>query len=92
MKVLFTFMDTTYACKELSEALSNAFDSIYAVAREYRNRDDDRTLVIVLKCPCCHPDPLFENETDEIVLVTPFWGISTSDDNIHSVKKYPPRS
>lgn len=88
MKVEFTVVDVNYATPELGMGLRNALSSIKQVAREYEGRDDSRTLVVVLTCPCCRFDTLLWERN--AVLVSPFCGIDRSGYNIHRVDKYPP--
>ena len=88
MKVEFTSVHVGYASEELGHALKNALTAIRKVAREYEARNDDRTLVIVLCCPCCHFDLLLRDR--EAVFVSPFSGIDRMGYNIHRMEKYPP--
>lgn len=90
MEVLCTSLDTEYACDELAWALRQAAPRIREVAREFTSRADDRSLIIVLLCPCCANDPWMDLEG--AVLVTPFHGIDPARyrGRIYEVEYYPP--
>lgn len=89
MKIEFTHVDTSYACRELSLSLRDLVPSIRKmVLHTYEQRDDKRTLVIVLTCPCCAGDRRLDIKN--AVLVTPFKGIDPKKYKIHQISKYPP--
>lgn len=88
MNIAFTCVNVEYACRELGDALLGSLHSIRSIAQEYRNREDDRTLVIVLTCPCCRRDGLLE--TENAVLVSPFKGIDPRGYEIRCADTYPP--
>jgi hypothetical protein len=88
MKIAYTAVNTSYAAPTLASALTNAIPSVAKIAEEYKDRNDKRMLVIVLTCPCCQDDGLLHLE--DVVLVTPFNGISPQGLPIHQVKTLPP--
>ena len=89
MRIEFTRADASYACDELSFTFRKIVPEIITkTMRNYSRRNDERTLVIVLMCPCCNHDDLLDIKNG--VLVSPFCGIDKSGYNISTIKKYPP--
>lgn len=89
MNVQFTKFDVTH-CGGRRTDLGMAYRSIYAdihrVAVKFEKRQDDRTLIVVMLCPCCCDHPLLEEKN--AVFVSPFAGIDSS--RITTVDLYPP--
>lgn len=88
MKVDFTAIDVSYACDELGRALRGAIPKIKELARQYEKRDDERTLILVLLCPCCRGD--IKLDTENAILVSPFYDIEPRDYKIYQVNLWPP--
>ena len=89
MKIMITSVDTGYACSDLAKAHVNAIPSIIQTAyEECAHKEDGRTLVIVLLCPCCSRFSYPEKS----VLISPFKGIDPNGHNVHIVDTYPPYS
>ena len=65
MQVQFTPISLYLYGKKLAETLAQIIPSLIQVANEYRNVVDDRTLIIVLGCPCCSGHISFDDETYE---------------------------
>ncbi len=92
MKTLFTNHNFTYACRELQRGFEEKgiWGTIRAVANVAADayKDIDRTLVVVMNCPCCSG---FGVEIPEnAILVTPLAGIDAAGYDIHRIDVYPP--
>jgi hypothetical protein len=91
MEIVITSVDTRFACPELRDALEDAIPAVSNIAREYAGRKDDRTLVVLLACPCCSWSGHDELSLARAVVVSPFAGIDChSYPQVHLVKKDPP--
>ena len=81
-----------WACDELAEGLRGQLGGIYQVANEFKSRPGNKTICIVLCCPCCNAsclDALPERDKDT-VWVTPFHGIDPAGCHITQIDVYPP--
>ncbi|KKP92857.1 MAG: hypothetical protein UR99_C0063G0009 [Candidatus Moranbacteria bacterium GW2011_GWD2_36_12] len=89
MNIEFTGVDTGYACSELGIALERMVPEIRMfVNKKYSSRKDDRTLVIVMVCPCCSSSDKLRIRNS--IMVSPFRGIDCSGYNIKRINVYPP--
>ena len=94
MKILFT--DTViypWAGDEVGAAYLRVIPAVKEMVRRlYEARDDRRTLVIVLMCPCCSEADYSPLKLENTVLVSAMNGIDPHRwrDRMHCVKKSPP--
>jgi len=92
MKVIFdsNLWDFNYACEELAHGLSAAKDTVITVARQFRDRDDPRTLFVLKGCPCCsRTDISAFSEREDVVMVSALRGIDAPS-RVHCIKVNPP--
>jgi hypothetical protein len=94
MKIYFTDLELgTWAGSNLTlrQAYVRIMDRIRSVAEEFKNREDDRTLVIVLSCPCCYWNPPRLEDPNKAVFVSPLHDIDCEKRPIRQMEKTPPR-
>jgi hypothetical protein len=90
MKVLFTSLDLYYAGKDLGVAFSDCLPEIKETATSFEAKEDNRTLVVVLMCPCCAKDRTNNINTPGAILVSPFRGIDPHGYKIECADRFPP--
>jgi hypothetical protein len=78
-----------WACSELADAYERYWKGIQEVALSYVQRDDPRTLVVVMGCPCCGYADEAYSKGPSLVLASPLRGIDAPP-RVHRAKLSPP--
>ena len=88
MRVVFSnFGPNNWACNSLHRALCFLLPDIRRVAREFEVNPDQRTLFVVIACPCCED---LGTRPQNAIWVTPFRGMDFCGHEVHRIGVNPP--